>query len=180
MFNFLQDIQISHFTMEGDRHTTLFKTTLSMDTEFPTPYPLVITKYNLDQLWTLNAHHSVSLLHKCEQDRRGKRRNFFFFALYCKHSGISSITKEADFFYIHVCVMMVYQLHCCISVYLFTVRFFYMKSSKNSFFFFFCGAVTQRGSRPPLSRGFQITHNQTPPSTGLLWTSDQLVAEIST
>jgi len=28
--------------------------------------------------------------------------------------------------------------------------------------------------------GFQITHNDTPQSVGLLWTSDQLVAEIST
>ena len=30
------------------------------------------------------------------------------------------------------------------------------------------------------SRGFQITHNDAPQSVGLLWTSDQLVAETST
>jgi hypothetical protein len=30
---------------------------------------------------------------------------------------------------------------------------------------------------PPLSRGFYITHNDAPQSVGLLWTSDQLVAE---
>jgi hypothetical protein len=31
-----------------------------------------------------------------------------------------------------------------------------------------------------LSRGFLITHNDAPQSVGLLWTSDQLVAETST
>jgi hypothetical protein len=32
----------------------------------------------------------------------------------------------------------------------------------------------------PRPRGFLITHNDAPQSVGLLWTSDQLVAEIST
>ena len=32
----------------------------------------------------------------------------------------------------------------------------------------------------PRFRGFVITHNGAPQSVGLLWTSDQLVAEIST
>ena len=43
-----------------------------------------------------------------------------------------------------------------------------------------CGAVTQRGSWPPRSLCFQITHNDTPQSVGLLWTSDQRVAKTST
>ena len=47
-------------------------------------------------------------------------------------------------------------------------------------FFFCCGAATQRGSWPPHSWGFYITHNDAPQSVGLLWTSDQLVAETST
>jgi len=42
------------------------------------------------------------------------------------------------------------------------------------------GAATQRGSWPPHSRGFYITHNDASQSVGLLWTSDQLVAETST
>jgi len=66
-----------------------------MGTEVPTSYPLVITKYNLDQLTTLNAHHSIPIVHKCKQDRQGKRRNFF--ALCYKHNGMSRITKEAGF-----------------------------------------------------------------------------------
>jgi len=33
---------------------------------------------------------------------------------------------------------------------------------------------------PPHSRGFYITHNDAPHSEGLVWTSDQLVAETST
>jgi hypothetical protein len=45
---------------------------------------------------------------------------------------------------------------------------------------FFHGAGTQRGSWPPHSKGLQITHNDAPQSGGLLWTSDQLVAETST
>jgi len=45
---------------------------------------------------------------------------------------------------------------------------------------FFCGAATQRGSWPPHSSGFYITYNDAPQSVGLLWTSDQLVAETST
>ena len=48
------------------------------------------------------------------------------------------------------------------------------------YIFFFCGAATQRGSRPPHSWGFFSTHYDAPQSVGLLWTSDQLVAETST
>jgi len=33
---------------------------------------------------------------------------------------------------------------------------------------------------PPHSQGFYITHNDAPQAVGLLWTSDQLVAETST
>ena len=50
----------------------------------------------------------------------------------------------------------------------------------HTIFFFCCGAATQRGSWPPHSWGFQITHNNAPQSVGFLWTSDQLVAETST
>jgi hypothetical protein len=46
--------------------------------------------------------------------------------------------------------------------------------------FFFSGSATQRGLWPPRSRGFVITHNDAPQSVGLLWTSDQLVAETFT
>ena len=49
---------------------------------------------------------------------------------------------------------------------------------------FFCGATVPpsppSGPGPPHSRGFSITHNDAPQSVGLLWTSDQLVAETST
>ena len=49
------------------------------------------------------------------------------------------------------------------------------------FFIFFCGAATQRGSWPPHAWGFlDLTHNDTPQSVGLVWTSDQLDAETST
>jgi len=43
---------------------------------------------------------------------------------------------------------------------------------------FVFGATAPRG--PPISRGFYITHNDASQSEGLLWTSDQLVAETST
>jgi len=46
--------------------------------------------------------------------------------------------------------------------------------------YFLCGAAVQRGPGPPHSRGFQITHNDAPKTVGLLWTSDQLVAETLT
>ena len=36
------------------------------------------------------------------------------------------------------------------------------------------------GPWPPQSRGFYITHNDALQSVGILWTSDQLVAETST
>jgi hypothetical protein len=42
------------------------------------------------------------------------------------------------------------------------------------------GATVPSGPGPPHSRGFYITHNDIPHSVGLLWTSDQLVAETST
>ena len=47
-------------------------------------------------------------------------------------------------------------------------------------FFFSCGAAAQRGPWPPHSWGFLIIHNDASQSVGLLWTSDQLVAETST
>jgi len=45
---------------------------------------------------------------------------------------------------------------------------------------FVFGATTPGGPGPPHSRGFQITHSDTTQSVGLLWTSDQLVAQTST
>jgi hypothetical protein len=45
--------------------------------------------------------------------------------------------------------------------------------------FIFSGSAAQRGLWPPRSRGLVITHNDAPQSVGLLWTSDQLVAETS-
>jgi hypothetical protein len=44
----------------------------------------------------------------------------------------------------------------------------------------FSGTAAQRRLWFPRSRGFLITHNDAPQSVGLLWTSDQLVAETST
>jgi len=42
------------------------------------------------------------------------------------------------------------------------------------------GPTALSGPGPPHSRGFQTTHNDTPQSVGLLWTSDRPVAETST
>jgi len=52
--------------------------------------------------------------------------------------------------------------------------------SEYEIFVCFFGATAPRGPGPPLSRGFEITHNDASQSVGLLWTSDQLVAETST
>jgi hypothetical protein len=49
----------------------------------------------------------------------------------------------------------------------------------NIYLYIFSGSAAQSGLWPPRSRGFLITHNDAPQSVGLLWTSDQLVAEIS-
>ena len=46
--------------------------------------------------------------------------------------------------------------------------------------YFFFGTTAPSGPGPPHSRGFYITHDDAPQSVGLLWTSDQLVAETST
>ena len=46
-------------------------------------------------------------------------------------------------------------------------------------FFFVFDQTAPSGSGPSHSRGFYITHNDTPQSVGLLWKSDQLVAETS-
>jgi hypothetical protein len=50
----------------------------------------------------------------------------------------------------------------------------------NSETFFSHGAAAQRGLWPPNSRGFRDHTHDAPPSSGLLWTSDQSVAETST
>jgi hypothetical protein len=44
----------------------------------------------------------------------------------------------------------------------------------------FSGSAAQRGLWPPRPWSFLITHNDAPQSVGLLWASDQLVAETST
>jgi hypothetical protein len=48
------------------------------------------------------------------------------------------------------------------------------------FFFFYPAFTTLYQSEPPHSRGFEITHKDAQQSVGLLWTSDQPVAETST
>jgi hypothetical protein len=45
---------------------------------------------------------------------------------------------------------------------------------------FISDPAAQRGLWLPRSRSFVITNNDAPQSVGLLWTSDQLVAETST
>jgi len=45
---------------------------------------------------------------------------------------------------------------------------------------FVLGATAHSGPGPPHTRCFYITHNDLTRSVGLLWTSDQLVAETST
>jgi hypothetical protein len=54
------------------------------------------------------------------------------------------------------------------------------KINLNYYLFIFSGSAAQRGLWPPRSRGSLITLNDAPQSVGLLWTSDQLVAETST
>jgi hypothetical protein len=45
--------------------------------------------------------------------------------------------------------------------------------------FFYPAFTTLYEFKPPHSRGSEITHNDAPQSVGLLWTSDQPVAETS-
>jgi hypothetical protein len=45
---------------------------------------------------------------------------------------------------------------------------------------FYHGATDPSGSGPPHYRDFMITHNDAPQSVGLVWTSDQPIAETST
>jgi hypothetical protein len=45
--------------------------------------------------------------------------------------------------------------------------------------FIFSGSAAQRGLWSPRSQGFLISHYDAPQSGGLLWTSDQSVAETS-
>ena len=47
-------------------------------------------------------------------------------------------------------------------------------------FFFYPAFTTLYEFEPPPSRGSEITHKDTPQSVGLLWTSDQPIAETST
>jgi hypothetical protein len=48
------------------------------------------------------------------------------------------------------------------------------------FLLFYFSVTAPSGSGPPNSRGSLITHSDSPQSEGLLWTSDELVAETST
>ena len=53
-------------------------------------------------------------------------------------------------------------------------------ADKHLFCSFVFGGTATSGPGPPHSRGSWITHNDASQSVGLLWTSDQLVAETST
>jgi hypothetical protein len=61
-----------------------------------------------------------------------------------------------------------------------TVWFFSLWSCSPARAMASCGSAAQRGLWPPRSRGFVFTHNDAPHSVGLLYTSNQLVAETST
>ena len=56
----------------------------------------------------------------------------------------------------------------------------YKRSHTNNILFSFGGTTTPSELGPPYYPGFTITLNQTPHSVGILWTSDQPDAEIST
>ena len=59
---------------------------------------------------------------------------------------------------------------------LYNIFFFYWRYNP----LWFCIQQPSSGIQPPRVRGFLITHNDAPQSVGLLWTSDQSVAETST
>ena len=59
-----------------------------------------------------------------------------------------------------------------------SMSFFFPTGATTHCGFVFCSPVA--GLYRPRVRGFLITHNDAPQSLGLLWTSDQLVAETST
>jgi hypothetical protein len=58
--------------------------------------------------------------------------------------------------------------------------FKFMSSLMLGIIIIFSDTAAQGGLWPSRSRGFLITHNDAPQSVGILWTSDQLVAETST
>jgi hypothetical protein len=54
------------------------------------------------------------------------------------------------------------------------------EKEKSRTFFFLFGIYNPYEFEPPHSGGSEITHKDAPQSVGLLWTSDQPVAETST
>jgi hypothetical protein len=83
------------------------------------------------------------------------------FVLFCAHHTHTHI-------YIYMCVCV------CVCVWL-THSF-----SCSYWFLFLSGIYNPYEFEPPHSWGYEITHKNTPQSVGLLWTSDQPVAETST
>jgi hypothetical protein len=111
------------------------------------------------------------------------------------HSHISPQKKLASSFFSSLLSFFLYlrtrKLGACTGYKIFFPPFFVSLlssvSAPHSFylsqlllFIIFSGTPAQRGLWLPRSRGFLITHNGTPQSAGLLWTSDQLGAETST
>jgi len=60
----------------------------------------------------------------------------------------------------------------------YSLHIFFSISATTHCGFVFCSPLA--GLYPPPVRGFLITHNDAPQLVGLLWTSDQSVAETST
>jgi hypothetical protein len=59
-----------------------------------------------------------------------------------------------------------------------TVYYYFFTGATTHCGFVFCSPLA--GLYPPRVRGFLITHNDAPQSLGLLWTSDQSIAETFT
>jgi hypothetical protein len=72
-------------------------------------------------------------------------------------------------------VMLCYVMLCYVILYY--IILYYITLYLIILFITFSRSAAQRGLWPPRTRGFLITHNNAPQSVGILWTSDQLIAQ---
>jgi hypothetical protein len=117
--------------------------------------------------------HSVRNMFCCYEHKFVWLRIDIKFTNLCKHDYRQLGSKEADSFMISELLLTVQEGRFSINLIGLFVCVFVS----------FPGVTTHCGfifHSPAAGRGFLITHNDAPQSVGLLWTSDQSVAEIST
>jgi hypothetical protein len=153
--------QFSKYITHTHTHTHTHKTTLEIEL-----WNLILTQNKTfsQKMWETTIHKTYCIMTDSTITKYEVPK---IFLVYCLNIMSTKPCNKYHYVRSHGVMMQRYGIpHSLVFMYLFII--------------IFSGSAAQRGLWPHRPRGFVITHNDAPQSVGLLWTSDQLVAETST